>query len=66
VFNIFYGGLGDTTKPYWIKFTSVVDNYDCIFDNIYLKSNIYDCQINSMNDGDVDTTLKGDDIYQGD
>ena len=62
VFNYFY----DELKPYWIKWTSVVDNYDCIFDNLYLKSNIYDYNINSMNDKDIDITLKGDDIYQGD
>ena len=61
-FNYFYDGL----KPYWIKWTSVIDNYDCIFDNIYLKSNIYEQNKNSMNDEDIDITLKGDDIYQGD
>jgi len=43
-----------------------VDNYDCIFDNIYLKSNLYAYDKNSMNDEDIDITLKGDDIYQGD
>ena len=62
IFNYFY----DELKPYWIKWTSVVDNYDCIFDNIYLKSNIYEQSRNSMNDEDIDITLKGDDIYQGD
>lgn len=64
IFNCFYDE--DETKPYWIKFTSVVDNYDCIFDNIYLKSNLYAYDKNSMNDEDIDITLKGDDIYQGD
>lgn len=61
-FNYFY----DNLKPYWIKWTSVVDNYDCIFDNIYLKSNIYEQNRNSMNDEDIDITQKGYDIYQGD
>lgn len=60
IFNYFY----DELKPYWIKWTSVVDNYDCIFDNIYLKSNIYEQSRNSMNDEDVDNTFKGYDIYQ--
>lgn len=64
IFNCFYDE--DKTKSYWIKFTSVVDNYDCIFDNIYLKSNLYAYDKNSMNDEDIDITLKGDDIYQGD
>lgn len=64
IFNCFYDE--EETKPYWIKFTSVVDNYDCIFDNIYLKSNLYAYDKNSMNDEDIDITLKGDDIYQGD
>ncbi len=64
IFNCFYDT--NNLKPYWIKFTSVVDNYDCIFDNIYLKSNIYGQDRNSMNDEDIDITLKGDDIYQGD
>jgi hypothetical protein len=63
LFNCFYS---DKTNPYWIKFTSVVDNYDCIFDNLYLKSNIYDYQSNSMNDEDIDITSKGDTIYDGD
>lgn len=64
IFNCFYNE--EEVKPYWIKFTSVVDNYDCIFDNIYLKSNLYAYDKNSMNDEDIDITLKGDDIYQGD
>lgn len=64
VFNSFYGAI----KPYWVKFTSVVDGYDCIFDNLYLKSNIYEynSNSNSMNDEDTDITQKGYDIYESD
>lgn len=60
-FNKYYG----TIEPYWIKWTSVIDGYDCIFDNIYFKGNIYANTANSMNDNDIEIQSKGDDIYQG-
>lgn len=50
-FNWFY----DDYKPYWVKWTSVVDNYDCIFNNIYYKGDLFNKEENSMNDNDIIT-----------
>jgi hypothetical protein len=49
MFNWFY----DSYKPYWIKWTSVIDGYDCIFNNIYYKGDLFNKEENDMNDNDI-------------